>query len=45
MTRAGTPLLLLNIKMVIKLKEKEMGWACSSHTSEEKCMRIFCHEI
>ena len=39
MTRVGIPLLLLNIKMVIKLKENEMGWACSSHTSEEKCMQ------
>ena len=31
MTRVGTLLLLLNIKMVIKLKDNEMGWACSSH--------------
>ena len=43
--RAGAPLLLLNIKMVIKLKENEMGWACSSHASEEKCLQKFWHEI
>jgi hypothetical protein len=42
--RVNRPLLLLNIEMVIKLKE-EMGWACSSHASEEKCMQKFCHEI
>jgi len=45
MTRAGTPLLLLNIKMVIKLKDNEMGWVRSSHASEEKCTQKFGHEI
>jgi hypothetical protein len=45
MTRAGTPLPLLNIKMVTKLKDNEMVWAHSSHESEEKSMQKFCHEI